>query len=38
MRGAKKMLLIEGIDDKEFLTKLFEAIYDDLPLPKQKNF
>lgn len=36
--GAKEMLLIEEIDDKEFLTKLFEAIYDELPLPKRKNF
>ena len=35
--GAKGMLLIEEIDDKEFLTKLFEAIYDELPLPKRKN-
>lgn len=35
--GAKEMLLIEEIDDKEFLTKLFEAIYDELPLPKRKN-
>lgn len=31
------MLLIEEIDDKEFLTKLFEAIYDELPLPKRKT-
>ena len=36
--GAKGMLLIEEIDDKEFLTKLFEAIYDELPLPKRRNF
>ena len=35
--GAKEMLLIEEIDDKEFLTKLFEAIYDELPLPKRKT-
>lgn len=36
--GAKEMLLIEEIDDKEFLAKLFEAIYDELSLPKRKNF
>ena len=36
--GAKEMLLIEEIDDKKFLTKLFEAIYNELPLPKRKNF
>lgn len=35
--GAKEMLLIDEIDDKEFLMKLFEATYDELPLPKTKN-
>ena len=25
--GAKEMLLVEEIDNKEFLTKLFEAMY-----------
>ena len=32
--GAKEMLLADEIDSKEFLTKLFEAMYDELPLPK----
>lgn len=32
--GAKEMLLVDEIDSKEFLTKLFEAMYDELPLPK----
>ena len=32
--GAKEMLLVEEIDNKEFLTKLFEAMYKELPLPK----
>ena len=36
--GAKEMLLIEEIDDKEFLIKLIKAMYDELPLPKRKNF
>lgn len=36
--GAKDMLLVEDVDDRQFLTKLFERIYDELPLPKpQKN-
>lgn len=36
--GAKEMLLIDEIDDKEFLIKLIKAMYDELPLPKRKNF
>ena len=35
--GAKKMLLVDEVDSKEFLTKLFEAMYDELPLPKPKR-
>jgi len=35
--GAKDMLLIENVDDKEFLTELFNAIYDELPMPKKKK-
>ena len=35
--GAKEMLLVDEVDNKGFLTKLFEAMYDELPLPKQKN-
>ena len=35
--GAKEMLLVDEVDSKAFLTKLFEAMYDELPLPKQKN-
>ena len=35
--GAKEMLLVDGVDSKAFLTKLFEAMYDELPLPKRKN-
>lgn len=35
--GAKEMLLVDEVDSKEFLAKLFEAMYDELPLPKQKN-
>ena len=35
--GAKEMLLVDNVDDKAFLTGLFEAIYDDLPMPKIKK-
>ena len=35
--GAKEMLLVEEVDNKEFLTKLFEAMYDELPSPKPRR-
>ena len=35
--GAKEMLLVEEVDNKEFLTKLFAAMYDELPLPKARR-
>lgn len=35
--GAKEMLLVEAVDQKEFLTGLFHVMYDELPLPKQKK-
>ena len=35
--GAKDMLLVEEIDNPDFLTGLFEAIYDELPAPKPKK-
>ena len=35
--GAKEMLLVEEVDNKEFLTGLFHAIYDELPAPKPKR-
>lgn len=36
-KGAKEMLLVEEIDSNEFLTKLFEAMYDELPLPQKRT-
>ena len=36
--GAKEMLLVEEVDNKEFLTKLFEAMYDELPSPKPRRW
>jgi len=35
--GAKEMLLVDDVDNKDFLTKLFIAMYDDLPNPKKKK-
>ena len=35
--GAKKMLLVDYVDNKEFLIGLFDAMYDDLPVPKPKK-
>ncbi|SFB76347.1 TfoX/Sxy family protein [Ruminococcus albus] len=34
--GAKEMLLVDLIDDKQRLKELFEAVADDLPAPKRK--
>ena len=33
--GAKPMLLVEQIDDREFLKELFDAIANELPAPKK---
>ena len=35
--NAKKMLLVEEVDNKEFLIKLFNAMYNELPAPKKKK-
>ncbi len=35
--GAKDMILVEKVDDREFLKALFEAMYDELPEPKRKK-
>ena len=37
--GAKEMLLVDEVDNKEFLTGLFHAMYDELPAlkPKKRN-
>ena len=33
--GAKEMLLVEDVDSKEYLTGLFNAMYDELPVPRR---
>ena len=35
--GAKEMLLVDNVDDREFLEKLFEAMLDELPVPKKRK-
>lgn len=35
--GKKKLLRVDDVDDKELLTKLFTAMYDELPEPKPKK-
>lgn len=35
--GAKEMLSVEEVDDREFLTELFRAVYEQLPAPKQQK-
>jgi len=35
--GAKEMLLVEDIDYRGFLNKLFEMMYEELPEPKRKK-
>lgn len=34
--GAKPMLLVEDVDNRDFLCHLFTAMYPELPAPKQK--
>ncbi len=35
--GAKEMLLVDEVDNREFLTGLFSAMYEQLPAPKPKK-
>ena len=35
--GAKEMLLVEDIDDRDFLNELLNAIAYELPAPKKKK-
>ena len=35
--GAKEMLLVDNVDNKNFLTRLFVAMYDELPAQKKKK-
>lgn len=35
-KGGKEMLQVDDLDSKEYLTGLFNAMFDDLPMPKKK--
>ena len=35
--GAKEMLLVDDVDNRDYLAGLFDAIYDELPYPKPKQ-
>ena len=35
--GAKEMLLVDDVENKEFLRELLESMYPELPLPKKKK-
>ena len=35
--GAKEMLLVDNVENREFLRELIEAMYDELPAPKKKK-
>ena len=34
--GAKEMILVDDVDDREFLRELVEAIYEELPASKKR--
>lgn len=35
--GAKEMLLVDDVDNKEFLSRLFNAMHDELPTSKKRK-
>lgn len=35
--GAREMLLVDDVENKEFLRELLKAMYDELPAPKKKK-
>lgn len=35
--GAKNMILVENVDDRDFLNRLIKEIYDELPVRKKKK-
>lgn len=35
--GAREMLLVDDVEDKEFLRELIETLYNELPEPKKKK-
>ncbi|MBR3056756.1 MAG: TfoX/Sxy family protein [Clostridiales bacterium] len=35
--GAKEMLLVDNVENREFLEELLESMYPELPAPKKKK-
>ena len=35
--GAKEMLLVEDVENRDFLKELFEAMYEELPEPSKRK-
>ena len=35
--GANEMLLVDNVENREFLGKLLETMYDELPAPKKRK-
>lgn len=35
--GAKEMLLLDRLDNREFVKELLETMYEELPLPKKRK-
>ena len=35
--GAKEMLLVQNIENRDFLKELFEAMYEELPEPRKRK-
>ena len=35
--GAKEMILVDDVDDREFLAELLEAMYEELPAPRKRK-
>ena len=33
--GAKEMILVDDVEDRDFLSELLETMYDELPAPKK---
>ncbi len=35
--GSKEMLLVDNVENRDFMRDLLEAMYDELPSPKKKK-
>ena len=35
--GAKEMILIDDVEDRDFLSELLESMYEELPAPRKKR-